>query len=54
MKTIEEGVGAHSFTHNTLGVRRACWSFGIETKKMTSVSIIHINIHKPNKKLINA
>jgi len=30
MKIVEEkGVGVHSLTHSTLGVRRACWSYGM-------------------------
>jgi len=33
MKTIKEIVGACSLAHNTLGVKRACWSFRMGTKK---------------------
>jgi hypothetical protein len=47
MKTMEEGVGAHSITPNIFRVRRVCWSFRI-------MGIIHINLHKLNNKLISA
>jgi len=29
----EEGIGMRSLARSTLGVRRACWSFGIRSKK---------------------
>jgi hypothetical protein len=32
MKTTVEGVGVHSLTHNTAGVRRAYWNFGMGIK----------------------
>ncbi len=34
------------------GGRGACWSFGIETKKIDKQSIIHTYLHKPNNKLL--
>jgi hypothetical protein len=32
VKTMEEGVGVHSFAHNISRVRRACWNFGMGIK----------------------
>jgi hypothetical protein len=54
MKTMEEGIGVHSLTHNTSGVKGRAgasrWGLG----RMTSGSIIHMGLHKPNNKLVNA
>ncbi len=53
MKTTE-GVRVHSLVHSTLGVeghvRAPKWGLG----RMTSKSIIHMDLHKPNNKLVNA
>jgi len=52
--TKEEGIEVCPLTHNILGaegcVRASRW--GLE--RMTSKSIIHMNMHKPNNKLVNA
>jgi hypothetical protein len=49
-----KGVEAHSLARNTLGVEghagASGWGLGI----MTSKSIIHTNLHKPNNKLVSA
>jgi len=48
-----QGVGAHSLARNTLGVEGRVevprWGLG----KVTSGSIIHMDLHKPNNKLVN-
>jgi hypothetical protein len=55
VKTAEgEGIGAYSLACNTLGVkgyvRALGWGFG----RMTSKSVTHMDLHKPNSKLISA
>jgi hypothetical protein len=40
------------FAH--FGGRRAWWSFGMKLGRMTSKSTIHIDLHKPNNKLVSA
>jgi hypothetical protein len=55
LKTMEvEGVGVRSLARNTSGVegraRALRWGLG----KMTSKSITHMDLHKPNNKLVNA
>jgi hypothetical protein len=54
VKTMEgEGVGASSLACNTLGVkgraRAPRWGLG----RLTSKSITHTNLYKPNNKLVN-
>jgi hypothetical protein len=34
--------------------RRACWSSGMGLGRLTSNSITHTDLHKPNNKLVNA
>ncbi len=53
MRTTKRiGVGAHSLAHNTYGVKGRVgaprWGLGILTNK----SIIHADLHNPNKKLV--
>jgi hypothetical protein len=52
--TKGKGVGAHSLAHSTLGVEGCAgtprWGLG----KMTSKTITHTDLHKPNNKLISA
>jgi hypothetical protein len=36
------------------GRRGACWSSGMGLRQTTSDSIIHLDLHKPNNKLISA
>jgi len=50
----EEGVGVRSSTRSTSGVEGCTgiprWGLG----QMTTGSIIHTNMHKPNNKLVSA
>jgi len=53
MKTTKEkGIGAHSLAYNIFGWEECVvapkWGLG----KMISGSIIHIDLHKPNNKLV--
>jgi len=55
VKTIEgEGVGARTLARNISGVERHAraprWGVG----RLTSKSIIHIDLHKPKNTLVNA
>jgi hypothetical protein len=55
MKTMEgEGVRARSLAHNTLGVEGHVGALGWGLGRLTSKSITHTNLHKPNNKLANA
>jgi hypothetical protein len=55
VKTTEgEKVGLHSFLRNILKVEGPVGAPGWGLGKMTSKSIIHMDFHKPNNKLINA
>jgi hypothetical protein len=50
VETIEEkGVGACSLAHNTLGVEGRARAPRCRLERVTSRSIIHTNLHKPNK-----
>jgi hypothetical protein len=53
VKTTEGGVGARSLACSTLGVE-ACSSSKMGLGRVTSSSIIHIDLHKPNNKLVSA
>ncbi len=54
MKTTEgEEVWAHSLACNTLKVRGHARASGWGLGRLTSKSIIHTNLHKPNNKLVN-
>jgi hypothetical protein len=53
MKTLE-GVGVHYFVHNTLQVEGCAEILGWGLGRMTSESIIHIDLHKPKFKLVYA
>jgi hypothetical protein len=52
--TEGEGVGAHSLARNISGVEglvgASRWGLG----RLTSNSITHTDLHKPNNKLVNA
>jgi hypothetical protein len=52
--TEREGVGARSLTCNTFGVKGRVgvprWGLG----KLISNSITHMDLHKPNNKLVSA
>jgi len=50
----EEGVETHSLAHNILGVEGCVGVLGLELGRLTSKSIIHTDLHKPNNELANA
>jgi hypothetical protein len=50
--TKGEGVGVHSLACNTSGVEGCARALVWGLRRMTSGSIIHMNLHKPNK-LVN-
>ncbi len=52
--TKGEGVGARSLAHSTLGVKGHAGTLGRGLGRMTSKSITHTDLHKPNSKLLNA
>jgi hypothetical protein len=54
MKTTKEIVGVHSLVCNISKVEGCARALGWGLGKMTSGSIIHIDLHKPNTKLVNA
>jgi len=55
MKTMKkEGVAVRSLVRNTLGVKRHAKPLGWGLKRMTNGLIIHIDLHKPNNKLVSA
>jgi hypothetical protein len=49
-----KGIGARSLPHNTLGVEGHVGVSKWGLKKVTSKSITHMDLHKPNKKLVSA
>jgi len=51
LKTTKEGVGICSLAS---GVEGHVGALGWELKQMTSGSIIRMDLHKPNNKLVNA
>jgi hypothetical protein len=54
MKIMEgEGIGACSPAHNTSEVEGCAGASGWGLRKLTSKSIIHMNMHKPNNKLVS-
>jgi hypothetical protein len=53
IKTTErEGVGAHSLVCNTLGVEGHARAPGWGLGRLTNKSITHMDLHKPNNKLV--
>jgi hypothetical protein len=55
VKTMEEKkVGTRSLAYNTSGVERCVGVLGWGLGQVTIGSIIHIDLHKPNNKLVNA
>ncbi len=55
VKTTEgQGVGAHSLAHDILGVEGRVRTLGWGLRQLTSRSIIHMDLHKPNNKLVSA
>ncbi len=49
-----EGVGVRSLARNTLGVEGRAGAPGWGLGRLTSNSITHTDLHKPNNKLVNA
>jgi hypothetical protein len=55
MKTLEgKGVGVCSLARNTSGVEGHAEASGWGLGRLKSKSIIHMDLHKPNNKLVNA
>jgi hypothetical protein len=55
MKTLEgKRVGVHSLACNISKVEGHAWTSGWGLGRLTSKSIIHTDLHKPNNKLVNA
>jgi len=55
VKTMEgEKIEAHSLAHNTSGVKGCVRAPRWGLKGLTSKSITHTDLHKPNNKLVNA
>ncbi len=52
--TEGEGIGTHSLACNTSGVKRRAGVLGWGLRRLTSKSITHTDMHKPNNKLISA
>jgi len=53
MKTMKKKVGVHSLVYNTLGVKGCAKALGWGLRRMTSKSIIHMDLHKLNNKLVS-
>ncbi len=53
MKTLKWGVRVCSLVRNTLGVKGRVGVPGWGLRWVINESIIHINLHKPNNKLVN-
>jgi hypothetical protein len=49
VKIKEKIVGVCSLAHNTLGVKGHAGALGWGLTRVISTSIIHIDLHKPNK-----
>jgi len=55
VKTMEGWkVGVHSLAHSTSGVEGCVGALGWGLGQMTSMLIIHMDLHKPNNKLVSA
>jgi hypothetical protein len=55
VKTLEgQGVGARSLVRSTSRVKGRVGAPGWGLRRMTSGSIIHMDLHKPNNKFISA
>jgi len=55
MKTMKEkGVGVRSLVRNTLGVKKHIRPPRWGLEQVTSESIIHMDLHKLNNKLVSA
>jgi len=54
VKTTEKGVRVRSLGRNTFGVEWCVRALGWGLGQVTNMSIIHIDLHKPNNKLVSA
>jgi len=54
MKTTEKEIGVHSLARSTLGVKGCVGVPGWGLGRMVSGSIMHMDLHKPNNKLVSA
>jgi len=55
VKTTEgKGIGVRSLVRNTLGVEGHVGTLRWGIGRVTSKSIIHLELYKPNNKLVNA
>ncbi len=55
VETLEgEGVGAHSLVCNISGVEGRARALGLRLGRLESKSITHMDLHKPNNKLVSA
>jgi hypothetical protein len=52
--TKGEGIGVRSLAHNTLRVKGRVRALGWGLGRLTSKSITHMDLHKPNNKLVSA
>jgi hypothetical protein len=50
----EKGVRIHCLACNTFGVKGMSRALGWGLGRVTSKSIIHIDLHKPNNELVSA
>jgi len=53
VKTLEEGIGARFLACSTSRVEGRVGALGWGLGRVTSGSIIHKELHKPNNKLVN-
>ncbi len=51
--TKGEGVRARSLVRSTSGVKGRVGALGWGLRRLTSKSITHMDLHKPNNKLVN-
>jgi hypothetical protein len=52
--TKGKGIGARPLVHSTLGVEGCVGALGWGLGRLKSKSIIYMDLHKPNHKLVNA
>jgi hypothetical protein len=53
VETMKRRVGANSLVHSTLGLEGHARAPGWGLARMISKSITHIDLHKPNNKLVS-
>ncbi len=54
LEIMKRRVGASSLVHNTLGLEGHAEALGWGLGRVTSKSITHTDLHKPNNKLVSA